>query len=261
MFDVQDSLWGSLPVAAAWRCRQRGGTDTREGTVFIVDDDPDMRCALLSLLSISGYRARAFASTQEFLVGVDDQDAGCLLLDLHLPDQNGLQLQQQLGRSACPRPIVFLTGRATIPATVLAMKAGAVDFLVKPVEERALFAAIDAALRMDAAQRSEQDVRQRAHERARQLTPREQEVMRHLMRGRLNKQIAGDLGTVEKTIRVHRGRILRKMGVRSVVQLVQLAHDTKFLESLSPELCEAGTSGARPHTNGAFSHTGDPGDR
>ena len=194
----------------------------RERTVFIVDDEAEFRQALVSLLTDMGYRARAFESPLAFLNEVDPETPGCLLLDLNMPVCGGLELQRVLAECSHRRAIVFLTGHATVQASVLAMKAGAVDVLLKPVQEQTLVTAIDLALGRDAEVRHARSVEMRARARQGRLTPREREVLQHLLRGRLNKQIAGALGTAEQTIKVHRSRILRKMGVRSIAELVQL---------------------------------------
>ena len=190
--------------------------------VFIVDDELEFRDALVGLLTDRGYCTRAFESPLTFLDEVDPDAPGCLLLDLHMPALDGLELQHALAQASHSRAIVFLTGHATVQASVQAMKAGAVDVLLKPVEEQTLVTAIEQALRRDATDRHTRSIEMTARAREKQLTPREREVLGHLVRGHLNKQIAGALGTAEQTIKVHRGRILRKMGVRSIAELVQL---------------------------------------
>jgi FixJ family two-component response regulator len=193
------------------------------GTVFIVDDDPQIRTSLSRLLAAAGYRVRAFESADSFL---DDQDAdtpGCLLLDVCLPGLSGMELQSALDGSPRNRPIVFLTGMGDILTSVSAMKAGAIDFLIKPIDSAILFTAIERGLRRDAKERLERTVRESIEQRIQTLTRRERQVMVRVASGRLNKQIAGELGTGEKTVKVHRGRVMNKMGVRSVAELVQLA--------------------------------------
>jgi FixJ family two-component response regulator len=192
-------------------------------TIFVVDDDVDLCRALRRLLSSAGYQTRTFSTSAEFLADHDPESPGCVILDLSMPDLSGFEVQAALAASGCLRPIIFLTGNGSIPVTVTAMRAGAVNFLVKPVDESRLFAAVDEALQIDAAERHVGCLRRLLAQRLATLTPREREVLEHVVRGRLNKQIAGDLGTVEKTIKVHRARVMQKMRARSLAELVQLA--------------------------------------
>lgn len=193
-------------------------------TVFVVDDDASVVKGLSRLLRAKGYAVRSFTSPQTFL---DDHDAavpGCALLDVAMPGLDGLELQQALTIAAGqPRPIIFLTGKGDIPTSVRAMKAGAVDFLVKPVDGKALVAAIARAAAQDAQSRHDHAALSVIEHRLLSLTPREREVLAHVVTGKLNKQIAADLGTAEKTIKVHRSRMMEKMGVRTVADLVRLA--------------------------------------
>jgi FixJ family two-component response regulator len=208
--------------------------DKLPATVFVVDDDVDLCRAVRRLLSSAGYQTRTYSSSAEFLADHDPELPGCILLDLWMPDLGGFEVQAALAAAGCLRPIVFLTGYGSIPVTVTAMRAGAVDFLVKPVEESRLFAAVDEALQIDAAERQARDVRRALAQRVATLTPREREVLEHVVRGRLNKQIAGDLGTVEKTIKVHRARVMHKMRARSLAELVQLAGTAGIGAQLTP---------------------------
>src|SRR5579863_3165487 len=177
-------------------------------TVFIVDDAREVRTGLSRLLVAAGYRVRAFESAGSFLKEHDAEVPGCLLLDVCMPGLSGLELQRTLVDSpGGARPIVFLTGRGDVQTSVHAMKEGAVDFLTKPVEDTQLFAAVDQALKRDAEQRLEKAIRDTIQRRLAMLTPRERQVMAHVIRGRLNKQIAADLGTGEKTVKVHRARV------------------------------------------------------
>jgi FixJ family two-component response regulator len=192
-------------------------------TVFIVDDAREVRMGLSRLLAAAGYRVRAFESAACFLQEHEPEAPGCLLLDVCMPGLSGLELQHSLIGSPGARPIVFLTGRGDIQTSVHAMKEGAVDFLTKPVDEQQLFAAVDQALQRDSEQRLERAIRDTIQRRLAMLTPRERQVMAHVIRGRLNKQIAADLGTGEKTVKVHRARVMSKMVARSVAELVQLA--------------------------------------
>jgi FixJ family two-component response regulator len=192
-------------------------------TVFVVDDDPGVLRALTRLLRAAGHEVRAFRSPQDFLAMHDPAALGCVVLDLSMPGLNGLELQTALEASGCHRPIIFVSGHGDIPSSVRAMKAGAVDFLTKPVCADDLLAAVERAIRQDVLMRRSRAELQAIGDRLNTLTPREREVLQHVVTGQLNKQIAADLGTVEKTIKVHRSRMMEKMGVRSVADLVRLA--------------------------------------
>ena len=192
-------------------------------TVYLVDDDPDLLKALQRLLQSAGLQATPFDSAQAFLDGHDRAAPGCLVLDLSMPGLNGLELQRELEQLNSPRPIIFLSGRGDIPAAVQARKHGATDFLTKPVDDTELLAAIQEALATDRRRRRSHDERDRIAERLAALTERERQVLQQVVAGRLNKQIAADLGTVEKTVKFHRANLMRKLGVRSVAALVKLA--------------------------------------
>jgi len=192
------------------------------GTVFVVDDEPSVRKSLGRLLEAAGFHVELFASAAEFLQrGVRDE-IGCLLLDIQMPDLNGLELQGALEQVGRPLPIIFITGHGDIPTSVRAMKAGASDFLTKPVSDTDLLEAISRALRKARAESVGRAASREATRRLAMLTPREHEVLLHVLAGEMNKQIAGALGASEKTIKVHRGRVMHKMGVRSVAELVRL---------------------------------------
>jgi FixJ family two-component response regulator len=192
--------------------------------LYIVDDEPEVRRALARLLRAAGYTTRSFGSASEFLVSGEARlSAGCIILDLAMPGLNGLELQECLAAYGCHRPIIFLTGNGDISKTVRAMKAGAVNFLTKPVDDRELLAAVEEALRVDAAERAAWSTRHSVSERLSTLTRRERQVFEQVVAGRLNKQIAAELGIVEKTIKVHRARVMRKMHAGSIVELVHLA--------------------------------------
>jgi len=193
-----------------------------EFTVFIVDDDETVLRALSRLLGACGYDVRAFSSSEAFLAESDPAIPGCAILDVLMPGLDGLRLQAALNDSGIERPVIFITGYGDIPMTVQAMKAGAVDFLTKPIDDDVLLAAIAVAAEREG--KTQQKRIELGHTRANlaRLTARETEVLGHVIAGRLNKQIAGDLGTVEKTIKVHRGRIMQKLGVRTIVDLVRL---------------------------------------
>ena len=196
---------------------------TVPGTVFVIDDDEGVRKALARLLRASGWDVLAFASPLEFLADHDPSEPGCLVLDVALPQQNGLDFERELAASGAGRPVVFISGQGDIPTSVKAMKAGAVDFLTKPFGESELLAAVRTAMERDSAARETRAERRKIGDRLARLTSRERQVLEHVVAGRLNKHIAADLGTVEKTVKVHRGRIMRKMGATSLVELVRMA--------------------------------------
>ena len=189
----------------------------------MVDDDPSVLRVLCRLFLAAGLEPRAFPSPTAFLQAHDPATPGCLVLDVALPGLDGLELQQALSDSGGARPIVFITGRGDIPTTVRAMKGGAVDFLTKPVNDTELLAAVQQAIDADRLARAARVELDALKQRLASLTPREREVLVHVVAGRLNKQIAADLGTVEKTIKVHRARIMEKMEVRSLADLVRVA--------------------------------------
>lgn len=196
-------------------------------TVHLVDDDPNVLRALTRLLNAKGYDVRPFASAQAFLDHHDSTVPGCAIFDLSMPGLDGLKLQQILAADGVQRPIIFLSGTGDIPASVRAMRAGAVDFLTKPARKEELLLAISRAEEWDAEARRARAEMAAVQAKIASLTPREREVLSHVVAGRLNKQIAGDLGTVEKTIKFHRGRIMHKLGVRTVADLVRLAEKAR----------------------------------
>jgi len=202
---------------------------SRTPTIFLVDDDPSVLKALDRLLRSAGYCVEAFACPQAFLSSYDPEQAGCLLLDLTMPGMSGMDVQQRLSEAGASLPIVFLTGQGDIPTSVRAIKNGAVDFLTKPVVDETLFAVIREALVKNVANRLSHAELALIRRRLASLTPRELEVFKHVVAGRLNKQIAADLGTVEKTIKVHRGRVMQKMQAKSLVELVRLAEQASLV--------------------------------
>jgi FixJ family two-component response regulator len=191
-------------------------------TVFVVDDDAPVRRSIARLLHVAGFVVAAFASAEEFLAQYDPGVWGCLVLDVAMPALNGLELQHILAQGGSLLPIIFLTGDGDIPKTVQAMKHGASDFLTKPVNDEDLLAAVGAAIEKHRALRQEQAKLSEIRARLATLTPREREVLEYVVAGKLNKQIAGELGTVEQTVKIHRARVMQKMRVRSVAELVRL---------------------------------------
>lgn len=210
-----------------------------ESIVVVVDDDAAVREGLSELILSAGFQPVSFASTQELLNAVDILDGpGCLILDVHMPGESGLDLQHHLAERGIAKPIIFLTGRGDIPMTVQAMKDGAVDFLTKPVSDRTLLDAVIAAIALDQTQRAEAIVVKRNVERLKTLTRREREVLREVVtRGRLNKQIAFDLGISEVTVKLHRANVMRKMEVRSIGELIRV------WETLPPTVRERAEAG------------------
>jgi FixJ family two-component response regulator len=193
-------------------------------TIFVVDDDASVRKALARLMKSAGYAVETFASASDFLENGRYQDCpGCVILDLRMPGLSGLDLQQELKLVTPTIPIIFITGHGDIPASVRAMKDGADDFLTKPVHAEILLQVVQQAVDRNRKDRAFDAELRELQRRAAALTPREHEVMALVVRGLLNKQVAAELGTVEKTIKVHRARVVEKMGVSSLAELVLLA--------------------------------------
>jgi FixJ family two-component response regulator len=194
-----------------------------EAIVAVVDDDPWARDGLERLIRSAGWRAVTFASAQEFLAHAGDEEPTCLVLDLQLPGLSGLDLQKRMAEVGLKTPIVFLTGHGDIPASVRAMKAGAVEFLTKPVDEQRLVQAIQEAMERDRGTRQRRATIADLQRRYESLTVREQEVLRQVVSGLLNKQIAAELNITEFTVKFHRGHIMRKMRAASLADLVRMA--------------------------------------
>jgi FixJ family two-component response regulator len=191
-------------------------------TVFVVDDEPAVRKAVARVLRAADIPVEVFLSAEAFLSAHDPDAPGCLLLDMAMPGLNGLELQHALAERGGTLPIIFLSGNADVPISVAAMKNGAADFLTKPVRDELLLSAVYAAFETDRAERAPRAARADIEARIASLTPRELQVLEGVITGRLNKQIAGDLGTVEQTIKVHRSRVMEKMKVQSLAELVRL---------------------------------------
>lgn len=196
--------------------------DSSAPLIFVVDDDAAVRRSLLRLMRAAGWNAEGFGSAAEFLNRPPWPGTGCVVLDVNMPGMNGPELHQRMTELGLTLPIIFLTGNGDVPTGVRAMKNGAVDFLLKPVDDEVLLQAIDAALRRHAVQLAGAESLREIQGRLKLLSPREREVMERVIRGRLNKQIAADLGIAEKTVKVHRGQVMHKMSVRSVAELVRV---------------------------------------
>ena len=191
--------------------------------VFVVDDDPSMQRSLDTLLRSVGLDVRLFASAHEFMRADRPDAPGCLVLDVRLPGMSGLTFQQELAKSGVALPIIFITGHGDVPMTVRAMKAGAVEFLIKPFDDQALLDAIHAGIERDRERRRDAASLAALQARYHELTERERQVMKLVVAGRVNKQIAAELGLSLVTVKVHRGQVMRKMLAKSVAELVRMA--------------------------------------
>jgi FixJ family two-component response regulator len=197
-------------------------SDGKEPTVVVIDDDPEVREAIQGLLRTVGLRTELFASVADFLASARPDLPGCLVLDVRLPGQSGLEFQDDLAKAHMHLPIIFMTGYGDIPMSVRAMKAGAVEFLTKPIRHQELLDAIQRAIEQDRARRASEQVIANLRARLETLTRREREVMVLTVTGRLNKQIAAEIGLSEATVKLHRGQVMRKMGARSLADLVRM---------------------------------------
>ena len=194
-----------------------------QATVFVIDDDASMRRALSYLLAAAGYKVETYPSAKAFLTRENYEGVGCILLDVRMPGLTGMELQEKLIRSAQSMPIIFLTGHGEVAMGVQAMKKGAVDFLTKPCDDEQLLAAIRTATAKAEQARAHLEEAKEISSRIELLTPREKEILRYVITGMLNKQIAGRLGVAEITVKIHRGRIMQKLSAESVADLVRLA--------------------------------------
>ena len=196
-------------------------------TVYVIDDDEDVLRSISRLIRSAGYEVVPFSSADDFLQKPPGNDPGCIVLDIHMPGLTGIDLQDALISSGLKIPLIFITGRANVPVTVKAMKKGAMDFLLKPFQDDELLSAIQTAIARDIEQKKQEEEFREIESRKETLTPREKEVFELVITGMLNKQIAMELGTSEKTIKVHRARVMEKMKAGSLAELVQLAEKIK----------------------------------
>jgi FixJ family two-component response regulator len=203
----------------------------RSGTVYIIDDDASFLKSMIRLLNAVGYTVMAFESAVEFIQQLTPEMSGCVVTDLQMPGMDGLKLQEALGKNANPLPVIFLTGQGDIPASVSAMKSGAEDFLVKRAPKEILLAAIERALERDAQERHQRGHLQNLHQRFQDLSEREMEVLSHVVRGKMNKEIAADLNINERTVKLHRTSITRKLKVQSAVELSRMADEAGLFKN------------------------------
>jgi FixJ family two-component response regulator len=206
-----------------------------DAIVFVIDDDADMRVALSRLFRSVGLRVEAFASATELLQHEMPAVPSCLVLDIRLPRLSGLDLQAELNRRGILMPIVFITGHGDVPMSVKAMKAGAIDFLTKPFREQEMLDAVTGALERDRARRNEEKSKSDMRARFAALTPRERQIMALVTGGLMNKQVAGKIGISEMTVKIHRGSVMRKMGAKSLAELVLMAEHLGIRGREQPE--------------------------
>lgn len=204
-----------------------------EAAVHVVDDDESLRNAIRRVLQLAGFEVRTYGSAGEFLLDRPDRLRGCLLLDIRMPGPTGLDLQESLARRGAVLPIIFLTGNGDLPMCVQAMRGGAVDFLSKPAPRDVLLGAVQRAMRRGAELLAERDQQQRVQSRYETLTSREREVLAGVVRGKLNKTIAFELGSAERTIKAHRARLMEKMHCKSVAELVHVTEQLQLMPQVA----------------------------
>jgi two-component system response regulator FixJ len=203
----------------------------RSGNVFIIDDDASFLKSMARLLGAVGYTIRAFESAQEFLEQLRPEMSGCVVTDLQMPGMDGLKLQEALGKTDNPLPIVFLTGQGDIPATVSAMRGGAEDFLTKRAPKEEMLAAVERALERDTQERQKRGRKRDLNNRFHDLSERELEVLSHVVKGKMNKEIAADLNINERTVKLHRTNLTRKLKVQSVAELIHLTDEAGLFKA------------------------------
>jgi FixJ family two-component response regulator len=208
--------------------------------VFVIDDDASFLKSVIRLLSAVGYTVHAFESAPDFLNQITPDMSGCVVADLQMPGMDGLKLQQALAKTANPLPIIFLTGQGDIPTSVSAMRGGAEDFLTKRAPKEDLLAAVERAMERDRAERQERDRLRDLRRRFDELSERELEVLGHVVRGKMNKEIAADLNINERTVKLHRTNITRKLKVHSVAELTRLADEARLFKSQTENNISAG---------------------
>jgi FixJ family two-component response regulator len=207
---------------------QGTGMRNADPTVLVIDDDPEFRDSVGRLLRTVGLQTQQFSCVSDFLAADPPEGPTCLLLDIRMPGRSGLELQRELAAGNRQLPIIFITAHADVPMTVQAMKGGAIEFLTKPFRDQDLLDAVEAGLARDRARRESDNVLAALRERFDTLSPREREIMIHATAGRLNKQIAGDMGIAESTVKVHRTNLMRKMKARSLPELSRMADMLKL---------------------------------
>jgi FixJ family two-component response regulator len=193
-----------------------------DASVYIIDDDPSVRTGLTRIVKAAGINAESFESAGDFLNSEKYKEHGCILLDVHMPEMTGPELQEKLIEAGSSMPIIFLSAHSDVPTTAKTMKKGAVDFLEKPVDQEDLMAAIQISLEQDLKTRSKRTEYNSIQEHIKTLTPREHEVMTFVITGMLNKQIAAEMNISEETVKIHRGRVMQKLGIVSVAELVRI---------------------------------------
>jgi FixJ family two-component response regulator len=203
-----------------------------DASVYIIDDDPSVRKGLTRIVNAAGINAESFESARDFLSSDNCKEHGCILLDVHMPEMTGPELQEKLIEAGCSMPIIFLSAHSDVPTTAKTMKKGAVDFLEKPVDQGDLMAAIQVSLEKDLETRAKRTEYESILEHIKTLTRREHEVMTFVITGMLNKQTAAEMDISEETVKIHRGRVMRKLGIVSVPELVRICEIARILPAL-----------------------------